>query len=36
MENPFVVWREVVKRKPWAWAMLNKAREKHVKANLKL
>jgi hypothetical protein len=27
---------EVVKRNPWAWAMLNKAKKKQVKANLKL
>ena len=33
-KNPFVVWIEVVKRKSWAVVVLNKAREKHVNANL--
>src|ERR1039457_1526508 len=32
--NPFVVWREVVKRKSCARVMSNKVRQKHVTANL--
>jgi hypothetical protein len=33
-KNPFVVHRELVKRKSCAGATLNKARAEHVKANL--
>ena len=33
-KTPFVVLIAVVKRKSWAWARLNKARENHVTANL--
>ena len=36
IENRFAVFTEAVKRKSWAWAVLNKTREKHARANLTL
>jgi hypothetical protein len=34
IENPFAVWIGVVKCRSCAWAVLNRARQKHVRTNL--